>query len=302
MPKKFLSKGQPALGRNSQGGALPILILLAAVGMLGFLLISNTASFRDQLFARLFPKPTSQASQQAPSVPDEILMKFKPGVPENAKENIRNSHGLKVDDVITQIGVEKVKVAPQARDRVIEALNNNPNIEYAEPNYIVQELLTPNDTGYIGQWALKKIQAAQAWDITTGSSSIVVAVIDSGLYTEHEDIKGKVWLNSDETAGNGIDDDNNGFIDDVNGWNFYGNNNNIGEGTGHGTGVSGVIGAATNNGKGIAAISWQSPIMPIRVTDDSGFGTYANMANAINYAADNGVKVINMSLGGDSDS
>ena len=292
-------------------GAIPILILLASVGLLSFLLISNTFNFKDTLFDRLFPKPSSEAAQEAKSVPDEILLKFKKDIPENAKENIRNSQGLKVEDVIKQIGVEKVKVAPEARDKVIEALNNNPNIEFAEPNFIGELQAIPNDpnfptyqngynnsTNYGGP--LWWIQAAKAWDITTGSPSVPVAVLDTGIRIDHEDLQGKIWVNPGEIAGNNIDDDGNGYVDDINGWNTYYNNNNISVTSAslqHGTNVSGIIAATTNNGKQMAAVSWQSPIMMVRISDDNSSFDSVTASKAMIYAAQNGAKAINASWG-----
>src|SRR3990167_11101957 len=121
MTKKFLSKGQSASGWNSQGGALPILILLAALGILGFLLISNTASFRDQLFNQLFPKPASEAAKpEAPSVPDEILLKFKPGVNQKAKDAVMKRYGITTKDTIPQIDVIVAKVPERAKGKVIQ--------------------------------------------------------------------------------------------------------------------------------------------------------------------------------------
>ncbi|KKQ97399.1 MAG: Cell wall/surface repeat protein [Candidatus Woesebacteria bacterium GW2011_GWB1_39_12] len=174
--------------------------------------------------------------------------------------------------------------------------------------------LVPNDPyyfssnswgqGYEDMWGLKKIDTSHSWYKTTGSKDIVVAVIDTGMDYNHEDLGGVVWVNSDEISGNGIDDDHNGYIDDVNGWDYatlhwpnFGDNDPMDD-NGHGTHVSGTIGAVGNNGKGIVGINWKVTIMPIKVLDDGGFGYSMRIAQALKYAADNGAKISSNSYGG----
>ncbi len=132
--------------------------------------------------------------------------------------------------------------------------------------------------------------------------------MDSGVYLGHPDLASKVWKNPDEIPGNGIDDDLNGKVDDVNGWHFYqqwtpdgyipAGNANVTDDFGHGTHVAGITAAATNNGFGIAGISWGARVMPVRVLDQYGNGWYSDIAAGIIYAVDNGAKIINLSLGG----
>lgn len=292
MPNKF----------NSQEGALHILVLIAAVGFLLFILITNTANFKDRLFSTLFPKPPSKASEEAPSVPDEILVKFKPGVSDKAREHVRNSHGLEKLEEITQIGLEKLKVNPQARDRIMDALQRNPNVEIVSPNYLGELLghntdTTPNDTNYLNKWQYNlentgqsiwdgykyvngkvdaDVDAPEAWDITKGSSSVVVAVIDTGVKGDHEDLVNKL----------------------VAGWNTYNNNSDTSDPHGHGTAVSGVVGAETGNSKGMASLGWNIKVMPLRNCCSSPtLVPFYDTIEAIYFAADHGAKVINMSLG-----
>jgi len=190
----------------------------------------------------------------------------------------------------------------------VAELKQDPDVVYAEPDRLVHTFATPNDpyfssTGSWGQpyadmWGLYKINAPAAWDITTGSDSVVIAVVDTGLDYNHPDIAGRVWTNSGEIPGNGIDDDGNGFIDDVRGWDFaYGDNDPM-DGYGHGTHVSGTIAAATNNGLGVAGITWAGKILPVKGLDDSGSGYDSTLALAMRYAADNGADVMNNSWGG----
>lgn len=143
---------------------------------------------------------------------------------------------------------------------------------------------------------LQQVRIQQAWDITTGVGT-VIAVIDTGVALNHDDLVGKFWVNPHEIPNNHIDDDANGYVDDVNGYNFYQNNNDVSDQNGHGTSIASIIAANTNNGKGIAGINWSAKLMILKALNSLGGGEYNNVANAIRYAADNGAKVINMSFG-----
>ncbi|MFM2060801.1 MAG: hypothetical protein RLZZ507_471 [Cyanobacteriota bacterium] len=148
-------------------------------------------------------------------------------------------------------------------------------------------------------WGVDLVNAPAAWQNGHTGQGIIVAVLDTGVDYNHEDLNDNIWTNSNEIAGNGIDDDGNGYIDDIQGWNFDGNNNNVLDDNSHGTHVSGTI-AAENNGSGITGVAYNSQIMAIKVLDQNGSGSYANIANGIRYAVDNGAHVINLSLGGNS--
>jgi hypothetical protein len=185
-----------------------------------------------------------------------------------------------------------------------------PAIEYAEPDYIPELCDLPNDTyvdpdqdgiwstGAWGQeyedlWGLKKINADTAWDIAYSQpgAEVIVAVIDTGLDCDHEDISANVWINSAELTGEtGIDDDGNGYIDDIRGWNFYEDSNNVEDRNGHGTHVAGIIGAVGNNATGICGVAWNSKLMGLPYGSSSVY-----TAEAICYAADNGAKILNLS-------
>lgn len=186
-------------------------------------------------------------------------------------------------------------------------------------------LLTANDPGYASDWALQKVNAPAAWNLSTGNGQTVVAVIDTGFGLNHEDLKNNWYNNPGETATtklgdrcwtgttqnkstNNCDDDNNGYVDDWRGWNFSlgdnnpmtGRTNPAGAGVSHGTEVAGLVGAAGNNATGIATINWNTKIMPLQALSDDGPGYTSDVAAAIYYAVDNGASVINMSLGGSS--
>ncbi|MEH2052392.1 S8 family peptidase [Nostoc sp.] len=148
-------------------------------------------------------------------------------------------------------------------------------------------------------WGADLVKAPEVWAHGYTGKGVVVAVLDTGVDYNHEDLSNNIWTNSKEIPGNGIDDDGNGYVDDSSGWNFSDNNNNILDKNGHGTHVSGTI-AGENNNYGVTGIAYDAKIMPVKVLNDSGSGSYTSIAKGIHYAVDNGANVINLSLGGGS--
>jgi subtilisin family serine protease len=142
------------------------------------------------------------------------------------------------------------------------------------------------------------IGATKAWNLSKGSSDVSVAVIDTGVDYTHEELKDNIFINTGEIAGNGKDDDGNGFIDDVHGWNFAGKNNDPMDDNKHGTHCSGTIGAKGDNGIGTAGVTWNVKILPIKFLTGSGSGTLADAVEAIKYATKMGVKLMSNSWGG----
>lgn len=211
-------------------------------------------------------------------------------------KQLRHDTRIRMDPLLDLSNIYKLKI-PQGKDvkTVIEELKKNQNVEYAEPNYIIHLYDTiPNDPYYSQQWALPKIEAPRAWDLEQGDPNVIVAVIDTGVDYNHPDLTNNIWINEDEIPNNDFDDDGNGYIDDVIGWNFGINdsNNDPIDTEGHGTGVAGIIGATTNNGIGISGLNWFSKIMALK------YDLYtSSAAEALHYAADNGAKIINMSWG-----
>ena len=188
----------------------------------------------------------------------------------------------------------------------------HPLIEATEFNYIRQTQaseIIPNDPRFEEQWNLSLIDMPGAWAIEKGDPEVIIAVVDTGFDYTHEDLASQTWVNAGEIPDNGIDDDNNGYIDDVNGWDFSeppksdgngksqnGDNDPIDE-SGHGTHVAGIVGAAVDNDLGISGIAWNCTLMPIRGAGVRGIRDNRSAA-AIVYAVDNGARVINMSWGG----
>ena len=192
-----------------------------------------------------------------------------------------------------------------AKEEALKALLSHPDVAYVVPNIKMHMVGTPNDPSFTQQWALTKINAPQAWDMTTGSRDVVVAVIDTGVDYTHGDLAANIWSNTREIPGNGIDDDSNGYVDDVRGWDFFGNDSDPKDETsaqnpGHGTHCSGIIGAVGNNGTGISGISQQVSIMPIRFLGADGSGDLMNGIKSIDYAIAAGAQIISASWGAKS--
>jgi subtilisin family serine protease len=186
--------------------------------------------------------------------------------------------------------------------RAVQILSAHPAVAYAEPDYLAHLITVPDDPLYAGQWGLVQINAPATWDVVTGTTDVVIAVIDSGLDTTHPDLTGQLWTNPGEIAGNGVDDDNNGYVDDVRGWNFVNDDADLSDNTGHGTQVAGVIAAVTDNGQGVAGVCWNCRLMVVKVTQPGGVANYSDIAAGVAYATQKGADVINLSLGGYSDS
>lgn len=237
------------------------------------------------------------------SIEDEIKRKF----PKRATRGQQNAKPHNLENIY------KIKVSSEEDIQNIMAdYKKDPQIEFAEPDYIVKTNFIPNDPyyassnswgqGYDDMWGLKNIQAEMAWDLARGDG-IVTAVIDTGLDYNHPDIQGNVWVNPWEIANNGIDDDNNGYIDDINGWDFSTydgavEDNDPMDDNGHGTHVSGTIAAVGNNGTGLIGVAPGTKIMPIKGLGTRGYGYMSDLSNALYYAASRGADVINNSWGG----
>jgi subtilisin family serine protease len=246
-------------------------------------------------------------------VPGELLVKYKPQVRNMMSSFYKNNWNISTIQTFKSIGCQHVKL-PQGMtvEQALDMYRNDPDVEYAEPNYIYHATLTPNDTSFNELWGLHNIgqnvngtsgssdadiDATEAWDVVTGGT-VIIAVIDSGVKYDHEDLAGNIWSNPGEIPGNGVDDDGNGRIDDIRGWDFVDDDNDPMDYNNHGTHVAGTIAAVGNNGLGVTGVCWTATIMPIRGLDAAGSGDAANLLSAIEYANDNGADVINNSWGG----
>lgn len=197
-------------------------------------------------------------------------------------------------------------------EEMVKAFRATGLFDIVEPNGYLQGCVIPNDPRFPDQYGLHNTgnfnltfsindadaDLPEAWDIEQGDTNVVVAVIDAGIAFAHPEFAGRTWVNYGEVPNNNTDDDNNGFIDDDRGWNFAYGTNSPDDDYGHGTASAGVIGANGDNGFGSAGIDWNCKLMICKVLDSNNFATFANVANALYYSADNGAHIINMSLSG----
>ena len=187
-------------------------------------------------------------------------------------------------------------------EAAVNALSQLPGVVFAEPDYLAWGVLAPDDPLYPQQWWVTETHLEQAWNYNTGAITVTIAIIDSGLDLTHVDFQNRLWINPGEISGNGLDDDNNGFVDDMNGWDFVNRGANLVDENGHGTEVAGVIGATGNNSQGIAGACWMCQLMIVKVMQPTGVVNYSHMAQGIIYAAEKGAHIINISAGGYAES
>jgi thermitase len=214
------------------------------------------------------PTPLSDFSSQ------QILVKFKADVTLPEVAQIHRQLGGQVKETIRNIGVQVVTVPKGQEKAKAKAYSANAKVAYAEPDFMAQALGNPDDQYFGVQWGLAKIEAPEAWNVTTGSRQITIAVLDTGVDVDHPDLANKIISNMKFC--------NSATTDDV---------------YGHGTHVAGIIAAITNNGVGVAGLGYRCTIMNVKVLDDSGMGAYSWLVSGIVWAADNGAKIINLSLG-----
>jgi type VII secretion-associated serine protease mycosin len=220
-------------------------------------------------------------------VPGDVLMKLKPGsaLSDSAMVGVLALYGLSTSEEILP-GVYRLTVGnvPGVDIRqVADALLATGAVEYAQPNRVYEMARTPDDEQYVAgqQWSLTQIKAEQAWDVTTGSTDSVVAMLDTGVATDHPDLSDKI----------------------VPGYDFYSNDAEPYDDSGHGTMTAGITAASSNNGRGISGVSWGARIMPVKVLGgDRGSGSDEMVARGIRWAVDHGARIINMSLGGEETS
>lgn len=273
------------------------------------------------LFAHAEPKKTPKPVEV---VPGEFVVELNPsvvreagGVSLMAIESLSRKLGA---EVVEQVRPEMVLVRASDQSAVgsrsLELrLQENAFVRHVEPNYIYTTSKLPNDPDLAKTWGLKNtgaadsennmgragvdVSAEQAWDITTGSKSVVVAVIDSGIDFSHPDLKAQAWVNEKELNGlPGVDDDGNGYIDDIHGYDFAGNKGDSTDDNSHGTHCAGTIGAKGNDGRGLVGVNWDVSMMGVKFLDKQGRGSLANAIKSIDYARKMGARIMSNSWGG----
>ncbi len=217
---------------------------------------------------------------------DELLIKFDA---KSAPSTLNRAHaraGARVLREFPALGWQLVRL-PRALsvERALELYRAAPGVTAAQPNYIYRLAAAPNDPRYASgeMYGLAKIKAPTAWDISTGSPSVVVAVIDTGVKYAHEDLQANMWANPGETPANGIDDDANGYVDDVRGADVRNNDGDPNDDHGHGTHVAGTIGATGNNALGVAGVNWNVRLMAVKIFDAAGVATTAHAIAGLQY-------------------
>ncbi len=247
-----------------------------------------------------------------PSTADTILVKLNEGADETRVQELQSQYGLRWNSDLLGTDILKLEFSDFAQtDRLTElvrSLNSETEIiAMAEPDYLVHAFRRiPNDPDFNNQAGFdftplqntnRDIDAPEAWAIRTDASSIIVAVIDSGIHLEHEDLVANIWSNTRE-INNGVDDDNNGIVDDLHGANFISHNGDPSDDNEHGTLVAGVIGAMGNNGAGVAGVAWDVQLMALKFIGTERVGLTSNAIEAIQYAINSKVDIINNSWGG----
>ena len=221
-------------------------------------------------------------------------------------ENLDNpSKSISLLGLSQEKQVLKLTLSEAGTENVLETinkLNELPTVEYAEPNYIYKIADLPNDEYYIGvddikQYGLDRMSAPDVWDLDIDCSEVAVAVIDTGVWTSHPDLKDNIWTNPGEIPNDGKDNDGNGYIDDVHGWDFVDNDNNPMDAQGHGTHVAGTVSAVTNNTIGVASIARNAKIVPLRAGDANGYLSSDNIYKSIQYVKKMGFPIVNNSYG-----
>ena len=248
-----------------------------------------------------------------------LLVKFRAAVTAREADaaaraaGAADSHGFKRPRRLAAAPVDRWRVvgvrgaADLARVRV--RLIKNPRVESVEYDYAVAPALLPNDprlgelwglhnTGQTGGTVDADIDAPEIWDLQTGNTSVVVAVIDTGVDYNHPDLAANMWTNPGEIPGNGIDDDGNGYVDDVYGYDFSGRDADPFDDHGHGTHVAGTIAAVGDNGVGVVGVNWRARVMAVKFLGSGGSGYVSDAITSVLYATDMGAKVLNNSWGG----
>jgi subtilisin family serine protease len=268
----------------------------------------------DEAWQRL-PDGRERRIAQTAHVADHAIMRFPSGFDRDAVEAWCTRRGLTLRKKLATDDIFLVQASSPVLDAVATLIRNFSNdfagqeLAIAEPDYLQFAEVTPSDPSFGSLWGLHNtgqssgtadadIDAAEAWSLSTGSRDVIVGVIDTGIDGGHPDLAPNMWTNPAEIAGNGIDDDGNGFVDDTRGWDFYADDADPSDVQGHGTHCAGTIGAAGDNLTGVAGVNWEVSLVSLRFLGDGGGGTTSDAIDAVNYACGLGITLTSNSWGG----
>ncbi len=292
-----VASSSPARQRAGVRAALHIILAAILVWTMGAGFLAAPAARAQSLAAGYGPPAPAPATPAF--LPDQILVRFRGSVGPERSERLLAGHGLSRIRRIKALDIHVLGLPSGLTvQRALELFKSNPDIEFAEPNYLVR-LAEVNDPGMgLNQWAPQKIAAPQAWATTEGDPAVIIAVVDTGIDYRHPELSPNAWSNSGEVPANGLDDDGNGYVDDTNGWDFVNSDGQPLDDHFHGTHVAGIAAAApTGDPAGVVGVCPRCRLMAVKVMDASGSGSMDNVAEGITYAADNGARAINLSLG-----
>jgi subtilisin family serine protease len=286
-------------GPVGRGGTGPAALVVAGLFVVA---LAAAATAADSTPSTSLPSALSSERADREFVPREVIVRFEPGVRERTRASVLRAEGAVVEKRLQLPGAVLVRLSRgQSVAEAAEEFERHPEVRYAEPNRLHKMHATPSDARFGELWGLHQpsdadIDAPQAWDLTPGSSNVVVAVVDTGVAYNHPDLAPNIWTNDDPP--DGVDNDANGRIDDTRGWDFVGNDNAPLDVDGHGTHVAGTIGAEGNNGVGVAGVNWDVSLMALRACcDGDGFFPTDAIVDAFGYACANGADVVNGSFG-----